>query len=179
MDLDSGADVNIMDEYQFKALVHRTSINPMLEKTNISLSTLQNKLQIKGEFHTIIRRKTRGVPARVIVIKGKMKSLPLLSRKTMVELGMLEIRPDGSLLTMNDLRMHESMVKSTNIADNEETSIKEIVNRHTNIFEGIGRIRDLKNDKDLYAKYNMKPGVVPVAQKPRPVAYYLQEPLKK
>jgi hypothetical protein len=47
------------------------------------------------------------------------------------------------------------------------------------VFEGIGKIRDNKNDSALYVKFNMKPGVAPVAQKPRQVPYYLQNPLKQ
>ena len=38
---------------------------------------------------------------------------------------------------------------------------------------------DIKNGKEFYAKFSMRPEAVPVAQRPRPVAYYLQEPLKQ
>ena len=37
----------------------------------------------------------------------------------------------------------------------------------------------MKNNKELYAKLSMKPEEIPIVQKPRPVAYYLHEPLKK
>ena len=37
-----------------------------------------------------------------------------------------------------------------------------------------GRIRDNRNDKWLFAKFNMKSDTAIVAQKLRPVAYYLQ-----
>lgn len=35
------------------------------------------------------------------------------------------------------------------------------------------------NDNELYVKFNIKQGIAPVAQKPRPVPYYLQKPLKQ
>ena len=57
--------------------------------------------------------------------------------------------------------------------------IKEITHRHSHIFQGIGKIRDNKSGQYFYAKFSMRPDAVPVAQKPRPVVYYLQEPLKK
>ena len=49
--------------------------------------------------------------------------------------------------------------------------------KFSDIFKGIGKIRD-KNDEDFYAKFSMKPEEIPMAQRPRPVAYYLQEQLK-
>ena len=44
---------------------------------------------------------------------------------------------------------------------------------------GIGRIRDVKNNKELYVNFNMKAESTPVAQKPRLIPYYLQKPLKQ
>ena len=48
----------------------------------------------------------------------------------------------------------------------------------SDIFKSTGKIRD-KNDEDFYVKFSMKPEEIPVAQRPRPVAYYLQEQLKR
>ena len=47
------------------------------------------------------------------------------------------------------------------------------------MFSGIGRVRDVKNNKELYVNFNMKAESAPVAQKPRLVPYYLQKPLKQ
>jgi hypothetical protein len=45
----------------------------------------------------------------------------------------------------------------------------EILDEFGSVFEAIGKIRDNKNDSELYVKVNMKPGIAPVAQKPRQV----------
>ena len=58
MEADSGADVNIMDEHQFKAFVHRTNNKPVLQSSNVKLYTLQHKLEVKGEIQAIIRNNT-------------------------------------------------------------------------------------------------------------------------
>lgn len=58
MEADSGADVNIMDEHQFKAFSHRTHDKPILANSNVKLRTLQHKLEVKGEFQTVIRNET-------------------------------------------------------------------------------------------------------------------------
>ena len=60
MEADSGADVNIMDEHQFKAFIHRTNDKPTLTKSNVKLRTLEHKLDVKGEFQTVIRNRTCG-----------------------------------------------------------------------------------------------------------------------
>ena len=47
------------------------------------------------------------------------------------------------------------------------------------MFQGIGKIFDKKNNEEFLVKFSMKPDATPTAQKPRPVPYYLQEPLRK
>jgi hypothetical protein len=65
------------------------------------------------------------------------------------------------------------------VTEKRKTEMTEILDEFGSVFEGIGKIRDNKNDSELYVKFNMKPGVAPVAQKPRQVPYYLQKPLKQ
>ena len=57
----SGADVNVMDEFQFRALQHRSAKDLGLQNSKIKLQTVQNELPIKGEFNAVIRNKTCGV----------------------------------------------------------------------------------------------------------------------
>ena len=46
-DPDSSADVNVMDEFQFRALLHRSAEQMKLKDSKIKLMTLQNALPIK------------------------------------------------------------------------------------------------------------------------------------
>ena len=173
---DSGADVNIMDEYQYRAYKHRTQGETELLASKTKLSTLQNSLPVKGEFETTIRNATRGVRTKIVVIKGKINSPPLIGKKTLIDLGMLQIKKDGSLKEPNDLRIKEDHVKS--VKENFQ-EIDQITSRYKEVFEGIGLIADPRKTENFTVKFSMKPETVPVAQKPRPVPYYLQEPLKK
>ena len=59
------------------------------------------------------------------------------------------------------------------------SEIEKILNQHDKVFNGIVKIFDVKNNEDFLVKFSMKPDAAPVAQKPRPVPYYLQEPLPK
>ena len=176
----SGAEVNVMDEHQFKALTNRCNVKLTLQPSRIKLSTLQSELPVKGEFTATIRNQTCGAVARFVVTRGRINSPPLISKSTLQELGMLQMREDFSFAKANDLRIQEEPpgIKSVKQDKDLKPEIKEITDPYSDVFKGIGKIRDIKNGKDFYAKFSMRPEAVPVAQRPRPVAYYLQEPLK-
>ena len=93
---DSGASANIMDEYQFKALRHRSQEILNLEPSNDTLKKLQSNLIVQGEFPVTLRNANRGIRSKFLVIQGKMDSPPLLCKKTLIELGMLKIEPQGT-----------------------------------------------------------------------------------
>ncbi|CAG2249249.1 unnamed protein product [Mytilus edulis] len=180
---DSGADVNVMDEHHFSNLRKLSKNKLKLEKSKTVLSTLQNSLPVKGEFKTIVRNETCGMETKFIVIQGRINSPPLLSRATLKELGMMEIRPDGSFAEPNDLKVTNEKTNEDAdvmlVTENGKIEMTQILNEFESIFEGIGKIRDYRNDSELYVKFSMKPGIAPIAQKPRQVPYYLQEPLKQ
>ena len=69
MEADSGAHVNILDEHQFKAFVHRSSDTPVLQPSNVKLYTLQHKLDVKGEFRATIRNDTFGRLVTFVVVQ--------------------------------------------------------------------------------------------------------------
>ena len=54
MEPDSGAEVNGMDEHQFKALKNRATEEIELQDSKIKLKTLQGNLSTKGEFRATI-----------------------------------------------------------------------------------------------------------------------------
>ena len=114
------------------------------------------------------------------MVKGRINSPPLISKATLTELGMLQIRDDGSFAEPNDLRISgkETYVNAVSEDFSARQEITQLLNKHSKVFEGIGRIRDNRNDKELFVKFNIKPDAAPVAQTPKPVAYYLQAPLK-
>ena len=171
---DTGADVNLMDEHQFKGLNHRSTEEVTLQNSNIELHDLQKQLPVKGEFKTMVRNETCGIVTKFIVIEGKMNSPPLLCRQTLLDLGMMKIQPDGSLATPNEFR-----VKLTRKEGEPNTEMEKIIKKFDGVFEGIGKIRDIKNNKEFYASFPMKADTTPIAQKPRQIPFYLKEPLEK
>ena len=172
---DSGAEVNVMDKHQFKPLTNRSSVKLTLQPSRVKLSPLQSELPVKGEFTTIVGNQTCGAVARFVVTRGRINSPPLMSKSTLQEL------EDGSFADTSDLRIQEEPPGIKSVKQNKDLKpeIKEITDQYCDVFKGIGKIRDNKNGKDFYAKFSMRPEAVPVAQRPRPVAYYRQERLKK
>ena len=77
---DTGADVNVMDEYQYRALQHRSTSKMDLQNSQVKLHTLQSELLIKGEFKSILRNQTCGRPTKFLVIKKGL--IPPLISKT-------------------------------------------------------------------------------------------------
>ena len=178
---DSGAEVNIMDEHQHKALQHRSSKPQVLKASHIKLHTLQSALPVKGEFKTIVRNKTCGTETKFVVVRGRINSPPLISKDTLIKLGMIQLDPNGSLTEANDMRIPEDTLNVKAVAENTTApvQIEEITEKFSQVFKGIGMIKDIKKGKEIFDKFSMKPEAVPVAQKPRPVAYYLQKPLRE
>ena len=159
-----------MDEYQFKALKCRSQEIKELEPRRDTMKTLQSDLTVKGEFTTTLRNKNRVTQSKFLVIQGKMDSPPLLSKSILLELGMLKIDPEGTLKETNELR-----IKTVKTPDD---SIETVLREYSDLFQGIGCFREMNTGKKIEVKLEMETDAKPEAQKPRPVPYYLQKPLK-
>ena len=83
---------------------------------------------------------------------------------------MLKIDPEGTLKETNELRINT--VKTLDV------SIEAILSEYNDVFKGIGCFREKKTGKKIEVKLEMETDANPVAQKPRPVPYHLQKPLK-
>ena len=116
-----------------------------------------------------------------IVLKGEMDSAPLLSNNTLKYLGMIKIDPDGRFKESNSMGIH-TMEKKDMVAKVEKkqlADIDKILQEYDNIFHGIGKIYDVRNNSEILGRFQMQADITPVPQRPRPVPYYLQRPLKQ
>ena len=142
MEADSGADVNIMNEHQFKAFIHRTHDKPILEASKVKLHTLQHKLELKVEFQAVIRNEICGKPARFVVVFRRIQSPPLISKETLMDLGRLEIsgfaEPNG---------LGWACANAVELEGVQE--MKDLVTKYSHLFKGIGKIEDKKGDKEI------------------------------
>ena len=146
MEPDSGADVNVMDEYHYNE-------NIALHDSSTRLSTLQNELHVSGEFKSTAHSETRRTDTTFKVIKGKINSPPMLGRRTLIELGTLEIRPDGSLKGSNELRRTDSKAVKSTLNSKAKSDIETILQQHEEVFNGIEKIFDTKNNEDFWSSF--------------------------
>ena len=159
MEADSGADINIMDEHQSEVFSHRTHDEPILANSYVKLRTLQHKLEVKGEFQTVIRNETCGEPTKFVVVPGRIQSPPLISKETLIALGMLKIQPDGSFAEPNDLAISEKRHNANTVEQAKgEQDRKDLTTKYNHLFQGIGRIEDKKNGREILSRFHMKPG---------------------
>ncbi|CAB4037535.1 Hypothetical predicted protein [Paramuricea clavata] len=169
---DTGADSNIMDEIQLQELKTK-SPEIQLYESKVKLNTLKEKLPVKGECIVTIENETRITQAPMVIIKGKINSLPLIGRTTLEELGMVKIDETGRLKEPN------KPSGTCNIRKLQETqsSDDELLKPYQDLFHGI--CRATRNGEENQLHLPMDEQAEPVAQKPRRVAYHLMEPLQK
>ena len=177
MEPDSGADISVMDERQYNALKRKSYEDIALKTSRTKLSILQNELQVTGEFTATACNQTRGAETTFIVVKGKIISPPLLGRNGLFELGMLYIRPDESPKETNELRKINALAIKSTLNSKVNSDVEKILKQNDQVFQGTGKIFDVRNNEDFLHESRCYTG--PVAQKPRPLPYYLQEPLLK
>ena len=124
---DTGADVNIMDEYQYRVLQHRSGQEMEFQKTITKLRALQTELSIKGEFDTLLRNQTCGKKTKFLVIRVRINSPPLISKSTLTELGMLQINEAGSFASSNNMCIPENISNVHAVVNNAwQQSIQKI-----------------------------------------------------
>ena len=104
------------------------------------------------------------------MIQGKMDCPPRLTKSTLLKLGMLEIDREGTLKETNELRIETGKTP--------DDGIETVLSEYSVVFQGIGCLRDKNTGKKMEVKLEMETDAKPVAQKPRPVSYHLQKPVK-
>ena len=83
---------------------------------------------------------------------------------------MLQIDPEGILRETNEIR-----IKTVKTPDD---SIERVLSKCSDVFKGIGCFREKNTGKKNEVKLKMETNAKPMPQKPRPVPYHLQKPLK-
>ncbi len=153
-----------MDEGQF-ARLQKLRPEIRLKKSRTKLRALLQDIPVLGECSVSIK-------TRIIVIKGKMDSLPLIGRPTLSNLGMVLIDETGGLAKQTEKETTE--VKKTTTTNRK---LEKILQRYDDRFHGIGKAK--RDGKDIEIHLPMNENATPIAQKPRRVPYHLLDPLEE
>ena len=168
---DTGSDANIMDEEQFQQL-QKMRPEIRLKKSRTKLRALLQDIPVLGECSVMIKNQTRQTRTRIIVVRGKMDSLPLIGRPTLSNLGMVLIDETGNLRKPTEQETNK--VKKTTTT---QPKLQEILKKYEERFQGIGKAK--RDGQDIEIHLPMNENATPIAQKPRRVPYHLLEPLEE
>ena len=106
---------------------------------------------------------------------------PLLSEKTLLELGMVQYSPDGEFADRN-VKKIEKIESNKSMEDSREkigiAEMGKIVSTHKKMFEVIGRFKDPYNGEPILTHILMKPEPEPAIQPPRVIPHHLREKTK-
>ena len=80
MEPDGGADINVMDKHQYRALKRKAYGSIPFKDSTTKLSTLQNELGVSGELQATARNRTWGTETTFVVVNGKINAPPLLGK---------------------------------------------------------------------------------------------------
>ena len=162
--IDSGADVNIIDESSFR----RLSGSVILKKTRAKLFPYNATapLPLLGKFTAEIATKKRFDVAKFYVVKGSSSSGCLLGPTSAMNLGILYIVNNVKLPGAGS-KVTPKMVVPKPAALTGKLS--ELIAANDNIFHGTGKMKGVK------VKLHIDEKVKPVAQKQQRVPFYLRE----
>ena len=162
LDVDSCSSANFLDEKRFKMLQDKlpTDAKISLSKPTTNLFACGNhKVPLVGSFSAKLRsfQTSKVITAKFLVVKGETKSAPLLSLRSPVNLGLLQI---------NNQKVD---VNAVNISDIKCNNVENILEQYKDRFGGLGK------DALYKAKLIIDHSVEPVVQKQRKIPYNLKQ----
>ena len=147
MVIDTGASIDIIDEFNFAVLQKSAHIQLQRSKTRIFAYGAVNDLNVLGKFEATLESRAKITVSTIHVVKGS--SGCLLSYKTASALG---------LVTVNVQAVEQRPPK-------HEALLKE----YDTIFDGIGQLKDFK------VKLHIDNTVTPVAQPARKIPFHMRQ----
>ena len=171
--IDSGADVNIVDEDSFDKLKGQVTLSRSRAKLFAYNST--TPLPLLGKFTAVVSTKKRFEVADFYVVKGSRSSGCLLGSSTAVSLGILHIvnrvktkscKFAGAKPTPHPPKKGD---RSNNCTPGGQERLQKLVKSNDDLFHGIGKLKGVK------VKLHVDPNVQPVAQRHRRVPFHLRD----
>lgn len=62
--------------------------------------------------------------------------------------------------------------------DPKQQEMVDIITKYDHLFQGIGRFKDKKNNKEIYGQFYMEPEAIAVTHEPRPVPHHFAKTTK-
>ena len=123
---------------------------------------------------TLSNKTVKNIAKDIYVTENGIHNHPLLSEKTLLELGMVQYSADGRFAEHSVKKVDKASIKDS---DDKRGGVQmeKIVHIHKKLFEGIGRFKDPWNGEPILTHIQMKPEAEPVIQPLRVVPHHLRE----
>jgi hypothetical protein len=178
IDPDTGADVDLISKDDFQKICQQ---NPDVEKF---ISVPKEAIRALGGVKVGIICVLKGAKLSIKTVKNLVRDIyvtengihnhPLLSEKTLLELGIVQYSADGELCNRNVKKIEKQESEKSMEDSREKIGIAEmgkIVSTHKKLLEGIGRFKDPHNGEPILTNIQMKPEAEPAIQPPRVIPH--------
>ena len=162
LDVDSCSSANLLDEKRFEMLQDRLPIDAKISLSKPTTNPFaygNHKIPLIGSFSAKLRsfQTSKVITAKFLVVKGETKSGPLLSLRSSIDLGLLQI---------NNQKVDANAV---NLSDIKCNNVENILEEYKDRFEGLGKHALYKT------KLIIDRAVEHVVQKQRKITYNLKQ----
>ena len=185
VDPDTGADVDIISKDDFQKIYNkRPEVADLISVPKEAIRALCGaKLGIirvlKGASFS--NKTVKNLRKDLYVIENGIHTHPLLSEKTLIDLGMVQYSVDGKFASEGRVLKTE---KTNEISNQTEDSsdekrgreeMEKIISTHKELFTGIGKLKDPQSHEPILTHIEMKPEIQSVIQPPRVVPHHLRD----
>ena len=179
---DSGVTRSIISETSWEKL-RQENPQMVLKKNTVIFRPYGTKVRLPIVGRSKVKMENQNgkkVKTMVYVVKGKSECL--LGRKDGINLGIITINEKGAapedkvkrlVTTEKEPAQGMGRISGGETQTEIDKNMEKLVEKHKKLFEGIGKV------KVAPIHIYTKEGIKPIAQKLRPVAVHLKEPLRK
>ena len=185
IDPDTGADVDLISKDDFQKIYQqRPDVEKLISVPKEAIRALGGaKLGIICVLKdaTLSNKTVKNIVRDIYVTENGIHNHPLLSEKTLLDLGMVQYSADGEFAEQSVKKIDKVDSDKSMQDSSEKTGIaqmEKIVSTYKKLFEGIGRFKDPYNGEPILTHIQMKPEAEPVIQPPRVIPHHLRERTK-
>ena len=177
VDPDTGADVDLIPASDFRKIHEQ---NPDIKKRIRKIYALNGEeLEVIATTKDVkLSNKNAETLTDLYVLPDGIHKYPLLSERTLINLGMIKYTIEGEFVKKVDARTeNESECKPEDELPKRE--LRRILQKHKKMFHGIGTLKNPETGEPVLTHIEMNSDAKPVIQPPRPVPHHLEEKTKK
>jgi hypothetical protein len=192
IDPDTSADVDLLSKDDFKIIYNEcpevADFITIPKEATCALGGAELGIICVLKGATFSNKTVKSLTKDVYVIENETHTHPLLSEKTLLNLGMIRYSADGAFAEKRVLKT-EWMDGTTDVESNQPkealhdkkgtAAMEKILSTHKKLFKGIGKFKDPYSQEPILTHFQMKPEIESVIQPPRVIPHHLRDRTKE